>query len=194
MRRFGLEMLIICLAVFASVSCPEMAVAAEEAHHGGNRLVDLGWRVLNFIIFAAILYFAAAKPARNFLRGRVEDIRKQIEDAEREKDEAEKKLKDCLRKIESLEEEIGEIGETLRKEGEVERDRIIEAANAAAEKIKAQAVFSAEQEIGRAVAAIREEAAETAVVLAERLLKENMKKEDQRRLTSEYVGSLGGSN
>ncbi len=184
----------VVMAAILFVSCPELAAAAEGEHHGGNQLVDLGWRVVNFIIFATILYFAAAKPVRNFLRGRVDGIKKQLADAEREKDEAERKLKDCLKKLEGLEEEIKEIKETLIREGEVERERIIEAAEAAAEKIREQARFSAEQELGRAVAAIREETAEAAVALAERLLVENVGKDDQRRLTTDYIVKLEGGS
>ena len=173
---------------------PSFAVASSDAHGGGNQLVDLGWRVLNFLIFAAILYFAAAKPIKNFLNGRIEGIRKELDTAEKEKEIAEKKLKDYLGRLADLESEIQEIQDTLKKEGEVERDRIIEAANEAAEKIKQQAIFSANQEVKKAVASIREEVADAAVALAEKMLVKDLKKEDQKRLVSEYLQGLGDVN
>ena len=99
-----------------------------------------------------------------------------------------------MRKLSSLEEEVREIHETLRREGEVERDRIIESAQEAAEKIKIQADLSAQQELNKAVAAIRKEAAEAAVELAEMMLKKDLKKEDQKRLVTEYLDGLRGLN
>jgi len=188
---------IIWLVIFIviTVLLPETLLAeggGEE--HGGNPLVDLGWRVLNFIIFAAILYFAASKPVRNFLNGRIEGIKKQLEDAENAKAEAEKRATDCMRKLESLEEEIKDICDTLQKEGEVERERIIEAAHIAAEKIKAQAEFSAEQELKKAIMAIKEEAAEAALEIAGKMLVKEIKKEDQKKLVSEYIESIRGVN
>ena len=81
--------------------------------------------------------------------------------------------------------------ETLRKEGEVERDRIIEAAHEAAGKIKTQAGFSADQEFKKAISLIKKETADAAVALAEKILKKDIKKEDQKKLVSEYLESLG---
>lgn len=186
------SMIAVVLAVFFLV--PSFALASGDAHGGGSQLIDLGWRVLNFIVFAAILYFAAAKPIKNFLNGRIEGIRKDLSDAEKGKEDAEKKLKDYMDRLASLEGEIQEIQDTLKKEGEVERDRIIEAANEAAEKIKQQAVFSANQEMKRAVASIREEVADAAVSLAEKMLVKDLKKDDQKKLVNEYLQGLGDVN
>ncbi|MDH3972867.1 MAG: F0F1 ATP synthase subunit B [Deltaproteobacteria bacterium] len=173
---------------------PSFALASSDAHGGGNQLIDLGWRVLNFLIFAAILYFAAAKPIRNFLNGRIEGIKKELNDAEKGKEDAEKKLNDYMGRLAGLEGEIQEIQDTLIKEGEVERERIIEAAHEAAEKIKQQAAFSANQEMKKAVASIREEVAHAAVALAEKMLVKDLKKEDQKKLVSEYLQGLGDVN
>ena len=186
---------IFSVIVLSALVSPLTAMASGDAHGGGgSQIIDLGWRVLNFAIFAAILYFAAAKPIRNFLSGRIEGIKKELGDAEKGKEEAEKKLQEYMRKLSSLEEEVREIHETLRREGEVERDRIIESAQEAAEKIKIQADLSAQQELNKAVAAIRKEAAEAAVELAEMMLKKDLKKEDQKRLVTEYLDGLRGLN
>ena len=189
MTRFFVVMLIAALA--GSFSLPQDVLASDASHGGGNQLVDLGWRVLNFLIFAAILYFAAAKPIRGFLAGRIDDIRKELGDAEKSKEAAEKRLADHLKRVDNLEAEVKELCETLRREGEVERERIIEAAHEAADKIKAQAGFSAEQELNKAISLIKKETADAAVSLAEKILKKDIKKEDQKKLVSEYLESLG---
>ena len=185
---------IMALVFVLLFSLPSFALASSDAHGGGSQIVDLGWRVLNFLIFAAILYFAAAKPIRNFLGGRIEGIRKELGEAEKGKEAAEKKLQEYMKRLAGLEGEIQEIQDTLKKEGEVERDRIIEAAQEAAEKIKKQAAFSANQEMKKAIASIRGEVADAAVALAEKMLVKDLKKEDQKKLVSEYLQGLGDVN
>jgi F-type H+-transporting ATPase subunit b len=196
MSRLGSVMA--ALLFLAALLSPELLSAAGGGEnsdgHGGSQLADLGWRVLNFLFFAAILYFAAAKPVKNFLNGRIEGIREQLDGAEKAKEEAEKKASDCLKKIGALEDEIKNIQDTLIREGEVERDRIIEAAEEAAEKIKEQAKFSTEQELKKAISAIKEEAAGAALVLAEKMIVEGLKKEDQKRLVSDYLHGMRSIN
>lgn len=189
MTRLFVVMLLAVLV--GSFLLPQDLLASEDSHGGGNQLVDLGWRVLNFLIFAAILYFAAAKPIRNFLAGRIDDIKKELGDAEKSKEDAEKRLADHLKRVDNLEVEVKELCETLRKEGEVERNRIIEAAHEAADKIKIQAGFSANQELNKAISLIKKETADAAVALAEKILKKDIKKADQKKLVSEYLESLG---
>lgn len=190
MTRLFMVMLVAVLV--ASFSLPQELLASEDSHGVGRKeLVDLLWRVLNFLIFAAILYFAAAKPIRNFLAGRIDDIKKELGDAEKSKEDAEKRLADHLKRVDNLEAEVKDLCETLRKEGEVERDRIIEAANEAADKIKIQAGFSAKQELNKAISLIKKETADAAVALAEKILKKDIKKADQKKLVSEYLESLG---
>ena len=186
---------IFALTFLVAILVPEMLLASDAgAEHGGGQLADLGWRVLNFVIFAVILYFAGAKPAKNFLGGRIESIREQLEGAEKAKEEAEKKAAECLRKIESLGQEVKEIQDTLMREGEVERDRIIEAAEEAAAKIREQAEFSTSQELKKSIAAIKRETAESALVLAEKMIVEGLNKDDQKKLVSEYLEGLGSVN
>ena len=185
------------LTFLVAVLVPEMLLASSGGggeHTGGSPLVDLGWRVFNFVIFAAILYFAGAKPAKNFLGGRIDSIREQLEGAEKGKEEAEKKSADCLKKIESLGQEVKEIQDTLIREGEVERDRIIEAAEEAAAKIREQAEFSTSQELKKSIAAIKQESAEAALKLAEKMIVEGLNKDDQKKLVSEYLDGLGSVN
>lgn len=191
MRKHLKTALLASLFIGGAVISPETGFASEGGEDGGSQLVDLGWRVVNFAIFVAIVYFAAAKPIKKLLNDRIEGIKKALSDAEKGKEEAERKLKGYVGKLASLEDEVKEIHSTLRKEGEVERDRIIEAAEEAAEKIKIQAGFSATQELNKAIAAIKKEAANTAVALAEKMLKRDLGKNDQKRLVSEFLGSLG---
>jgi len=181
------------LGAVVLLSLPEYGFASEESH-GGGQLVDLGWRVVNFVILVAILYFAAGKSIKSFFKGRSEGIRKELQDSEKAKENAEKKMKACLQRLADFEHEIEDIKGTLRREGEIERDRILEAANLEAEKIRTHALVTSEQELNRALAAIRNESVEAAVLLAEKILAKELKKDDQKRLVSDYLSGLGRLN
>jgi len=163
---------------------------ASENSHGGSQLVDLGWRAANFVILVAILYFAAGKSIKNFFKDRSEGIKKELLDARQAKEDAERKMKDCLDKLANLEGEIDDIKGTLIREGKIERDRIIEAANLEAKNIKVHASLAAEQELNNALSAIRKESIEAALMMAEKILTQELKKADQERLVSDYLGGL----
>lgn len=168
---------------------PDYSLAAEDGH-GGNKLVDLGWRLVNFVILVAILYFAAGKSIKNFFKDRSAGIRKELIDARKAKEDAEEKMKACLDRLANLEDEINDIRGTLVKEGQIERDRIIESANLEAKNITVHAALAAEQDLNNALSAIRKESIEAALILAEKTLAKELKKDDQERLVSDYLGSL----
>jgi F-type H+-transporting ATPase subunit b len=60
-----------------------------------------------------------------------------------------------------------------------------------AERIKAQAQFTIDQETQQAKAELRQEIAELSASLAEDLLKQNINKDDQQRLVNEYLDKVG---
>ena len=60
-----------------------------------------------------------------------------------------------------------------------------------AERIKAQAQFTIEQETQQAKGELRQEIADLSASLAEDLLKQNINDDDQQRLVNEYLDKVG---
>lgn len=161
--------------------------AAEGGHEGGS---DLIWRVINFAVLVGLIYFLLAKKLKNFLGERRESIKKALEEAKTAKGEAEAKYREYEAKVAVLDKKVLEIANELKAEGIAERDRIIEDAQRAAEKIKEQVRITIEQEIKKAKQDIKGELASLAVIMAEEILRKEIKPDDQERLIKEYLDKM----
>lgn len=184
--------LIICaaLALF-----PVGDAWAKEAAEGQKiNLFGEAFRFINFFALLAILYYALRKPLKKVFAERKEKVEKALEEARLAKEKAEEQLKENERKLALLQEEL----ERIRQETELEARSIKEKAAAEAEqlalKILDQAKTAIELEKRSALDALHVEASLLAIQLAEKILDENVKPEDQKRLIKDYLTKLGEGN
>ncbi|PLX81622.1 MAG: ATPase [Desulfuromonas sp.] len=168
------------------------------ASGGGGHEVDSGvllkdflWRCLNFGVTFALLAYFITKPLRKGLADRSANIAKTLEEAETLKRNAEAKFAEYEAKLSQATEEIDQIYQDIRREGEQERERILENANAMAKQVRDEAEKSAANEVAKARIALREEATRAAIEIAENLLREKFTADDQSRLVEEYVQKVG---
>jgi len=182
----------ICTLLLTGLTAAAFA-SGGEGHHvdSGVLLKDFLWRCLSFGVTLGLVVYFVRKPIRKGLAGRREGIEKALRDAEAAKAEAEAKFAEYDRKLSKASAEIEEIQNDIRREGEVERERTLASAREMAEKIKQEAEKSAANEIAKARAELRQEAARMAIAIAEDLLKKNVTGEDQSRLVSEYMQKVG---
>ncbi|MDX1581858.1 MAG: F0F1 ATP synthase subunit B [Alphaproteobacteria bacterium] len=182
----------ILLAVGMVALVAGVAGAAGGGHvDSGVLLKDFLFRVLNFSIVVALLVYFLRKPLKKGLSGRREDIEKALAEARQAKEEAEAKFAEYDRKLDQATEEIAEISAAIRREGELEKQKIIDHAKEMAAKIEQDAEKAAELEVAKARAELQREAVQLAVNLAENLLKKNFTKEDDARLIDEYLQKVG---
>jgi F-type H+-transporting ATPase subunit b len=183
--------ILLTLIVMIVASGALYASGAESQVESGVLLKDFLWRVLNFVVMAAILIFFLAKPLKNGLAGRRADIEKALDEARKAKQEAETKFAEYDKKLSTAAAEISEISASIRKESELEKQRIIENATDMAKKIEQDAEKAATLEIAKAKEELRREAVELAVKIAEDVLKKNFNREDDARLIDEYMDKVG---
>jgi len=183
----------ILLALLLLLLLSGIAVASGEAHHAdsGVLLKDFLYRILNFGIVVAMLVYFLAKPLKKGLAGRREDIQKALAEAKQAKEAAEAKFAEYDRKLTQATEEIAEISAAIRREGELEKQKIIENARQMALQIEQDAEKAAELEVAKARAELQREAVNLAVGVAEDLLKKNFTKDDDARLIDEYMQKVG---
>ena len=167
------------------------ASGGEHAVDSGVLLKDFLYRVLNFAIVVGILWYFLAKPLKNGLSKRTKDIEKNLAEAKQAKEEAEEKFAEYDRKLTQATEEIAEISDAIRREGELEKQKIIENAKITAAQIEKDAEAAVNLEIAKAKEQLQREAVQLSVDLAEELLKKNFNKEDDARLIDEYVKKVG---
>lgn len=174
----------------ALVLCATVALASTEG--GGEAEHHLNWwnftlRVINFAIFAAILYKFGGKKAADFFGGRRKQIETQLHDLDERKDKAEKRLAEVEKSIAGLAAEKAKILDEFRAQGEALKASIVEKAESDAAKIRAQAETGAAQEGVYRLRELRAEIAELVVEAAEKILREKLTAEEQAKLIDKYL-------
>jgi len=169
--------------------------AHEVEHHSpmitATKLKDLFWRTANFIGLVLILVKFLAKPISSGLSGRRRQIKEELEDLEDKRDEAERSYKDFVSRLAGMEEEMDGIVEKAIAQAVVEKTRILEEAERAAEDIKRQAEAAVQAELVDARRILRDEVAEQAAAMAEELIVKNLTAEDQVAITEQYLERVG---
>ena len=170
------------VAAGLAVLAPSAALAASE---GVGSIFY--WEILNIALLAALLFWVARKPVGAFFSDRRERIQDDIATAERLLREAEDRFADWTDKTEQLDADVAEIRQLTRERAERERARILDEAERVAERIRRDAEAAVDRELVRARNSLREEAADLAVELAERMLQQHVTDADRARLVDEFV-------
>ena len=193
MKRRSYFPLIIAFCIF-SFAFAFIAFGAEEEASHTSIFKEYIWKVINFGILFFILYKFGKKPIQSFLKQRSETIEKTLKEAREAKELAEKALREVDTRLKEKDKEIEEILSLTKRSGEVERKNLMEQGDRLKEKILEQAKANIAYELKHAKEAIKAEAAEIAIELAEKKLKEKLTKEEQERLLGESIAKIGGSN
>jgi len=165
---------------------------AEEAagEEGGGFVKEWLWKIINFGILAGILVYFLKKPLRNYLKSRTEAIQKSLDDARQAREIAEKALKEVEERLRLKDKELEEIMAGARSSGEAEAQALVKEARKMSERILAQAKTNIDFELKKAKDAIKEEAVELAMGLAEQRLKEKLTPGEQKKLIDESITRL----
>lgn len=190
MKRFFFYMMLLAMAE------PAIVRAAEEAAHEthGEGIMGWVWKIVNFAILVFILVKFLGKPMRDYFKKRTELIEQSLKQAQEAKAMAEKALKEVQEKLRLKDEEVERIIATARSSGEAEKAEMIEEGRRMAEKIKEQARENIAMELASAREALRVEAAEIALKLAEKKLREELDEDTQKRLIEDSLKRLEGGN
>lgn len=156
-----------------------------------KKLKDLFWRTVNFIALLIILIKFLAKPIGSGLAGRQQQVREELEDLQARRDEAERSYKEFEARLAGMEKEMGTVVEKAIAQAQVEKVRILEAAEKAAEDIKRQAEAAVQAEIVEAKKLLQNEVAEQAAAMAEELIVKNLTQDDQIKITEQYLNRVG---
>ncbi len=165
-----------------------------EGGHEGPSWLDFTWRAVNFIILAGVLYWLMAKKVRDFFAGRREGIRTALAQTETDREEAKKKFREYDAKLSKATGEIDEITRMIRDQGLAEKERIIEDARKAAEKIKEDTQARMEQEFNKASRELRIEAVRLSTQMAGELLRKNINADDHEALVKDYIEKAVNKN
>jgi len=179
------------LAVLASIVCASVAYASggSESPWDTNKLV---WRVINTVALLALLVYFLKQPLVTFFSERKEQIQKDLDEARNQRDRAERLIKDYEQKIAGMEKDLEAMRVDLAKSAAVESEKVMLNADRMSEKMVEAAKVTAAQEVRKAKIALKNEAVELAVHLAETLIREKINDEDRARIVEDYLAKVGG--
>jgi F-type H+-transporting ATPase subunit b len=156
--------------------------------------LPLGWFIVDFIIFAGLLVHFVKKPMAAAFENRHHVIKKTIEDNEKAHAEARQTHDEFQSKLANVDAEGNALIERSKANGTLERDKMIEDANAYGERIKGDSSAIVEQELTQAGLRLQASAALGALKDAEERLKASMTDGDQSRLLEEAITELETSS
>ena len=176
------------LNVFVAANAWASAAGAE--HHVPT-IGEVVLPAINFIIYAAVLYYFALPMVRNLLRARREEVVTTIAQASAKKQQAEALVGEYRAKVAGVETEMQSIQASRRADAEREKAKTLSEAEAMAVKIQEDAHFLADREVIMAREKLREELANKAESTARELVQKNITAADQSRLAQEFIQQIG---
>lgn len=167
-------------------------VAAASEAAGGHgisaaKMDDLLWRTVNFVVFAGILIYLVAKPAKNFFAKRTQDVARSLEEMAAKQAEFEAAVAAAEARLAAVAKERQGVIQQFIAEGEMEKAKILDKANQVAARIKEMAAFTIEQETKKAAQSLKEEVVGLATQMATDMIKEKATYADQQGLVEEYL-------
>ena len=173
-----------CVLVLVLLLLPVAALAAGDESHW---LATDTYKLMNFTVLLVALVYLLRKPISQALNARIDGIREQLDELESRKNTAEQELATYADKLAALEAEAQQIVDDYVKQGEAAKARILEEAEATAEKLEEQAKKNIAHEFKLARAQLQEEIVDKAMAKAEAMIKESVSADDQNKLVEEYL-------
>ena len=192
-HRPALLLLLLVVAAAFLQPLPALASSGGEEGEGGGGSTMLLWvaKVLNFLIFVALLFFGArAANAFLALEEKREQVRRELGEAEEKHREAEARLAEAKAALDGVKQEAGELRRTAKEQGAEEGQRLIERAGTEVDRVLALGERQVEAEVRDARRRLRGHAAQIATRIAENIVREEMAPEDRERLFEEYLSML----
>ncbi|MEC7520018.1 MAG: ATP synthase F0 subunit B [Myxococcota bacterium] len=167
----------------------EHAAEHGEEHHPAG-IGTLLAPFVNFVLWAAILFFLFRKPLTEFLANRRRSVEEGLVEAKRLKEEAEAKYEEYSERLERLDVELDELRKEMVHAAESERDRILADANARSARMRKDAQFLIDQQMKQLKSDLTKEAIEAAIAAAEKVMVEQIGGADQERLADQYMTTI----
>ena len=152
----------------------------------GPESIHFWGAALNFALLVLILRRFAAKPVREFLTGRRQEMEQAMREAAEAKARAQAKFEEYTTRLSHLDQELARLRADIERAAEDDRRRILAEAEAAAARLKRDTETLVRQHAEALERQVRREVVEAAISAAERVLRDTIQSDDQRRLADGY--------
>jgi len=145
------------------------------------------WTIVTFLVLLALLAKFAWTPLLAALDARQNAIRKSLDDAQQAKGELERLHVESGQIIQRARNDAEAIIAQSRSDGDRLREELKQKARAEADHIVKNAERQIQLETSRALEQIRHEAIDLSVMIASKIIKRNLSKEDNEKLIDEAL-------
>ncbi|MDP2646783.1 MAG: ATP synthase F0 subunit B [Desulfobacterales bacterium] len=190
MQQRDLKKFLLLLAVMLILPF-STAQGASDGEHGSGESIEWQatdtYRVMNFVVLAAGLFFLLRKPIAQSFNSRISRIRDQLAELEEKKKTAEKELARYEEKLTALDEEAKKILDDFIQQGNEARIRIIEEANSLAERIEKESIKTIKHEFKQSKMKLQQDILNQSILKAEEIIRDKITDKDQAVLIDEYL-------
>ena len=186
---------VFAIACFLAGLLPAVAYASG-GEEGGLISLDksLIIQAVNFIILLVLLTKLLYKPLLAKMDERTNAIKKSLDEAQAARQEAQKERDDFAAKIQAANIEAQRIRAEALKDAADEQRRLVDAAKAEAARLVASARQEMDADVRRARQELRQEVADLAIAISERLIKKSLNDTDHRRIVDDAIAHMGQKN
>lgn len=178
------------IVLSALLFVPAMAHAAGGGHGADGVPGIVTYQAINFVLYAALLFFLLRKPIKNFFKGREDSFKQALIKAEAARADAEKKRQEIQERLTKLEATADQSIAQAKAEAEALKNKIIQEAQELSKNLKDEARRTADIEIERAKLELRSDMLHQAVALSQKMLIDKIADNDQKRLQTEFVEKI----
>ncbi len=179
------------LAVAAGIGRDVVRLTAEDTALFQINLFQVIIAATNFVVFLALIWTFAFKPVSKMLADRKERIEQGLKDAEQARRDRESAESERVSTLTEARREANDILARAQKVAQETRDADIAATKDELERMRVRAAAEIEAEKTRAIADVRAEVADLALLAAGRVVGETMSDARQRRLVEEFLAGAG---
>lgn len=185
---------IVAIAALLALALPLLAAAQE--HEGPVLNSDYWWdqfiKFFNVALVVGLLVFFLRKPVIGFFRKRAEQIEDDLLAAKEARAEAEAHLRKVEEELAGLEAKLKEIRDNAVREGEMEKQRIIDSAAEDAARIIAGGEREIENRVKSGRLELKRYAAQLAVERARKLIEERLDDATDKAIIERTLAGIGG--
>ncbi len=151
------------------------------------------WTILTFMVLLGLLAKFAWNPLLALLDRREEMIRQSLDDAEEAKQELQRLQQESKEILSKARVEAQSILAQTRSEAEKLKGEIKQKAKAEADSIFRDAEKQIQVETDKAIAVLKNEVVDLSLLVASKLIKKNLSKEDNQSLIEDSLKQVGSS-
>jgi F-type H+-transporting ATPase subunit b len=179
-------------APFLAALRPAIARAEEVelAHGEGLPVAKMVFHALNLLILFGLIGWFARKPIKDAIADRAVTVKKDMDEINALRKQAQDRYAEIETRLQGYEKKLAEMKTDAEKDAVAEAREIAARAERDAAMIQQAAERTIRDETLRARHALRKDAVELAMKIAEQQLRHQITESDQRRLASEFLGTV----